>query len=204
MAVVSESAPTRGERTRSRLLEAGSAVFAERGFHAARVDDVVKTARTSHGTFYLYFANKQDLFRALATEVATEMAALAGEFPPLPPTGEGPAAVRDWLGRFADLYDREGAVIQAWTEAEISDSEFGRIGGDLVREFIGRIAAQIRPAAPDLDALMAATAIVAMIERSYYLFVSGTPKADREVVLDTVAGAIYAGVYGGDRGRKSR
>ena len=93
-------------------------------------------------------------------------------------------------------------MIQAWTEAEISDSEFGRIGGDLVREFIGRIAARIRPAAPDLDALMAATAIVAMIERTYYLFVSGTPpRADREVVLDTLAGAIHAGVYGtaGDR-----
>jgi len=196
MAVVSEPAPTRGERTRGRLLEAGSAVFAERGFHAARVDDVVKTARTSHGTFYLYFANKQDLFRALATEVASEMAALAGEFPALPSTGIGSAAVREWLGRFADLYDREGAVIQAWTEAEISDSEFGRIGGDLVREFIGRIAARIRPAAPDLDALIAATAIVAMIERTYYLFVSGTPRADREVVLDTLAGAVYAGVYG--------
>ena len=48
MAVASNPAPTRGERTRGRLLEAGSAVFAERGFHAARVDDVVKTARTSH------------------------------------------------------------------------------------------------------------------------------------------------------------
>jgi AcrR family transcriptional regulator len=197
MAVASDPAPTRGERTRGRLLEAGSAVFAERGYHAARVDDVVKTARTSHGTFYLYFSNKQDLFRALATEVAREMAALAGEFPTFPPVGESPAAVRTWLGRFAELYDREGAVIQAWTEAEISDSEFGRIGGNLVREFIARIAAGIAPAAPDLDALMAATAIVAMIERAYYLFVSGTPaKADRDVVLDTLAGAIYAGVYG--------
>ena len=98
MAVVSDPAPTRGERTRGRLLEAGSAVFAERGFHAARVDDVVKTACTSHGTFYLYFSSKEDLFRALATEVATEMADLAGEFPALSPSGDGPAAVRDWLG----------------------------------------------------------------------------------------------------------
>jgi AcrR family transcriptional regulator len=203
MAVASESALTRGERTRGRLLEAGSAVFAERGFHAARVDDVVKSARTSHGTFYLYFSSKEDLFRALATEVATEMAALAGEFPSLPPTGAGPAAVREWLTRFAALYERAGAVIQAWTEAEISDTEFGRIGGNLVREFIARIAAGIRPAAPDLDALQAATAIVAMIERTYYLYVSGSLRAHRDVVLDILAGAVYAGVYGGDGGRKS-
>ena len=203
MVVASESAPTRGERTRGRLLEAGTAVFAERGFHAARVDDVVKTACTSHGTFYLYFSSKEDLFRALAMEVATEMAALAGEFPTFPPTGDGPAAVREWLGRFGDLYERAGAVIQAWTEAEIGDSEFGRVGGKLVREFIGRIAAGIRPAAPDLDALHAATAIVAMIERTYYLYISRSLRADREIVLDILAGAIYAGVYGGHGGSKT-
>src|SRR6188508_1267779 len=144
MAVASNPAATRGERTRGRLLEAGSAVFAERGFHAARVDDVVKTARTSHGTFYLYFSSKEDLFRSLATQVAAEMAALAGEFPEFPPSGDGSGAVREWLERFADLYEREGAVIQAWTEAEISDSEFGYVGSKLVRQFIGRIAAGIR------------------------------------------------------------
>jgi len=196
MAVASNPAPTRGERTRGRLLQAGSAVFAERGFHAARVDDVVKTARTSHGTFYLYFSSKEDLFRALAMEVAAEMAALAGEFPALPPSGDGPTPLREWLEKFAELYEREGAVIQAWTEAEISDADFGRVGGNLVRKFIARIAAGIGPASPDLDALQAATAIVAMIERTYYLFVSGSLKTDREVVLDILAGAIHAGVYG--------
>src|SRR5690349_24834104 len=133
MGVATNSAATRGERTRGRLLEAGSAVFAERGFHAARVDDVVSTACTSHGTFYLYFSSKEDLFRALATEVAAEMAALAGDFPEFPPSGDGGVAVRRWLARFADLYEREGAVIQAWTEAEISDLEFGYVGSKLVR-----------------------------------------------------------------------
>ena len=204
MVVASDSPPTRGERTRGRLLEAGTAVFAERGFHAARVDDVVKTARTSHGTFYLYFSSKEDLFRALAMEVATEMAALAGEFPTFPPDGQGPAAIRAWLTRFADLYERAGPVIQAWTEAEISDSDFGHVGGKLVREFIGHIASGIRPAAPDLDALQAATALVAMIERTYYLYISGSLRADRDIVLDILADAIYAGVYGGNGSEKIR
>jgi AcrR family transcriptional regulator len=36
-----------------RLLDAGVEVFAARGYHAARVDDIVKVAETSHGTFYL-------------------------------------------------------------------------------------------------------------------------------------------------------
>ena len=66
-----------GRKTMRQLLDAGMRVFAERGFHAARVDDIVRAARTSHGTFYLYFANKEDLLRALAVECAHEMGALA-------------------------------------------------------------------------------------------------------------------------------
>ena len=53
-----------GRKTMRRLLDAGMRVFADRGFHAARVDDIVRAARTSHGTFYLYFTNKEDLLRA--------------------------------------------------------------------------------------------------------------------------------------------
>src|SRR5262245_44453372 len=67
----------RGRRTLRRLLDAGVKVFADRGYHAARVDDIVKLAKTSHGTFYLYFSNKEDLFRALVGEVAEEMERLA-------------------------------------------------------------------------------------------------------------------------------
>jgi AcrR family transcriptional regulator len=186
----------RGHRTRRRLLEAGSTVFAERGYHAARVDDVVKAARTSHGTFYLYFSSKEDLFRALAVEVATEMVALAAEFPALKPDLEGRAALRDWLTRFVECYERRSPVIRVWTEAEISDSEFGRIGGGLVGEFTGRLAARIRPAAPDLDPLVAAMAVVALIERSSYLVTTASIRADRETLLDTLANAVHQGVHG--------
>ena len=54
-----------GRETVRKLLEAGMIEFEERGFGGVRVDDVVKRAGISHGTFYLYFANKEDLFKAL-------------------------------------------------------------------------------------------------------------------------------------------
>ncbi len=77
----------RGQRTLARLLDAGASVFAERGYHAARVDDIVKAAETSHGTFYLYFASKEDLFRTLAQDLAASMVDLARELHPSPRTG---------------------------------------------------------------------------------------------------------------------
>lgn len=186
----------RGRHTMRRLLDAGATVFAERGYHAARVDDVVKAAHTSHGTFYLYFASKEDLFRALAAEVAGEMAALAAEFPPITADDVGRAEIRSWLVRFDDLHARAGPVIRAWTEAEISDSAIGRVGGGLVAEFSGRLAARIRPAAPDLDPQIAAMAIVALIERTSYLRANGSLRADRETLLDTLAAIVHRAVHG--------
>ena len=118
----------RGRRTMRKLLDAGVEIFAQRGFHAARVDDIVKLAKTSHGTFYLYFSNKEELFRALAHEVAEEMISLADSLPPIDPGPEGRARLRAWLARFVEVYEHYGPVIRAWTEAEIGGSEFGRLG----------------------------------------------------------------------------
>ena len=78
-----------GRRTMAKLLDAGMRVLAERGYHAARVDDVVRLAKVSHGTFYLYFANKEDLFRALAVQCADEMTGLAARLGPVPPDEVG-------------------------------------------------------------------------------------------------------------------
>src|SRR6266568_6715461 len=80
---------SQGKETLRRLLDAGMVTFEKRGYHAARVDDIVKVAKTSHGTFYLYFANKADLFRALVTEAAEEMTAHAASLGEVGPDDAG-------------------------------------------------------------------------------------------------------------------
>src|SRR5881396_658824 len=97
-----------GRKTMRKLLDAGMTVFEKRGYHAARVDDIVKVAKTSHGTFYLYFANKEDLFRTLTADVAEEMTALSESLAPVGATDEGYREIRQWLGRFADIYEHYG------------------------------------------------------------------------------------------------
>ncbi len=188
----------RGRRTMRRLLDAGAEIFAERGYHAARVDDVVKIAKTSHGTFYLYFANKEDLFRALATEVAEEMAGLAEALPPVAPGESGYRELRAWLERFAELYEHYGAVIRTWTEAEIGDSEFGRLGSDVLAEFARTLARRVRAdGTTDVDASIAAMALVAMIERLNYYVLANQVDVSREAMLDTLAAVTHAGLFGG-------
>lgn len=42
--------------------------FAEKGFAAARLDEIARRAGVSKGTLYLYFHNKEDLFRAVVRD----------------------------------------------------------------------------------------------------------------------------------------
>jgi AcrR family transcriptional regulator len=178
-----------------RLLDAGATVFATRGYHAARVDDIVKQARTSHGTFYLYFASKEDLFRALALDVTESMVELARSLPPLTADDVGPLS--EWLAQFQRLYERNVAVIRTWTEAEMVASEMGHVGGELVAQFSDRVADRIREAAPDLDPIIAGLALVAMIERSTYYLVTRQLPVDPAELVVTLASVIQAGLHGG-------
>ena len=189
----------RGQRTMTRLLDAGAHVFAERGYHAARVDDIVKAAQTSHGTFYLYFSSKEDLFRAIAESVAAEMVDLARDLPSLGPDRDGNAPLppfRQWLGRFNALYARHGEFVRTWTDAEIGDGDLGRIARELVGEFSRQFARRIRAAAPDLDARMTAFALVSMIERTSYYVQARQLPVSADDALDVLARVTLAALHG--------
>lgn len=47
------------------LLRAARDVFATKGFHDAKVDDIVAAANVAKGTFYLYFPDKRSVFAEL-------------------------------------------------------------------------------------------------------------------------------------------
>ena len=51
------------EERPQQILDAALAVFADRGVAAARLDDIARLAGLSKGTIYLYFPNKEELFR---------------------------------------------------------------------------------------------------------------------------------------------
>jgi AcrR family transcriptional regulator len=55
----------RKEARPAEILDAALAVFAEKGFAAARLDQVAKAAGVSKGTLYLYFDSKEALFEAV-------------------------------------------------------------------------------------------------------------------------------------------
>ena len=63
----------KGVRTRRRLLEAAEQVFAELGYHDASIVKITEAAGVSQGTFYLYFAGKQEIFDVLVEDLNTRL-----------------------------------------------------------------------------------------------------------------------------------
>ncbi|MGH9187956.1 MAG: TetR/AcrR family transcriptional regulator [Acidimicrobiales bacterium] len=193
---------SRGQRTVRNLLDAGFEVFAKRGYHPARVDDIVKVAKTSHGTFYLYFASKEDLFRALALDVSDELTALVDELGELRPTPAGKAHLRAWLVRFEDLYRAYGPIIRTWTESEIDTSDTGRLATDMLGRFSSALADRIgRVKGLAADPLVTGLAVVAMIERFSFFVLSGQARAPDDAAVDTLTEVIWAALFGPTRRR---
>jgi TetR/AcrR family transcriptional regulator, fatty acid metabolism regulator protein len=53
---------------RTRILDAAVRVFAEHGYHGARVGDIAEDAGVAHGLLYHYFASKDDVLRTIFVE----------------------------------------------------------------------------------------------------------------------------------------
>ena len=74
----SENARPRDEARavfRNAILEAAEAVFAERGLHGARIQDIAARARIAVGTVYNHFRRKEEVLDALLDERTREMLA---------------------------------------------------------------------------------------------------------------------------------
>lgn len=66
----SEKTRQKKDAKRTAMMQAAVQVFAENGYHAATVRDIVKAADVAIGTFYFYFPDKETLFVHLYEETA--------------------------------------------------------------------------------------------------------------------------------------
>ncbi len=81
------------------LLAAALDLFVERGFASTRLEDVARRAGVSKGTLYLYFANKEELFKAVVRNSI------------VPALGEAEVSIAGFDGHSADLLK---SVVHAW------------------------------------------------------------------------------------------
>src|SRR5271156_1606458 len=185
-----------GRETVRKLLEAGMIEFEERGFGGVRVDDVVKRAGISHGTFYLYFANKEDLFKALLKDALHDMEIVAGDFPVVTSDETGLTVLRRWVRKFFKAYAAHATVIRILSSADLVPDEVYGEGLQLffaIAESMttGMTAAAEAAGRRQERAELTAVACLMMLERVDYL-ISAEVQLPEDDMADRIADIMFA------------
>jgi AcrR family transcriptional regulator len=169
--------------------------FEERGFHGVRVDDVVRRAGISHGTFYLYFANKEDLFKALLKDALSDMEVVAGDFPIVTRDEKGKLLLRKWVRMFFDAYAAHATVIRILSQADLVPEE---VFGDGLQLLFGLAEAMTtgmtaanKGGGKNDHVELTALGCLLMLERVNYL-ISAEVTLPVEEMADRIADIMYA------------
>jgi AcrR family transcriptional regulator len=95
----------RKEARPAELLAAALELFVEKGYAGTRLDDVASRAGVSKGTLYLYFDNKEELFKAVVREnVVARISETAGQIERFDGSSDALLAhvVRRWWTEYGD------------------------------------------------------------------------------------------------------
>ncbi len=190
----------RGARTREALVHAARDVFERDGFLEARITDITAAAGVAAGSFYTYFTSKEDVFAAVMSEVEEEML-----HPRLEPAHDrdDPVAVIEAANRaYLAAYRRNAKLMGLMEQVAGIDPDFREQRLRRAESFKKRNAAAIRRlqadgrADPELDAVLAAEALSAMVSRmAYFRYVLNLGNASQPVLVQTLT-RLWTGALG--------
>jgi len=179
----------RGSATAARLRDAARAAFADLGWQATRVQDVVQRAGVSHGTFYTYYENKAAVLDDLVRNSQADLAALAAR--PWE-ADDVRSALQGIIGGLIDLYARDAPILRSWLEAARDERRFSDLYLELRALYIDRVAENLvtvvamsgHPSATPIRTI--ASALVAMVEQFCYCWLVLGEQHDRDDVVDAL------------------
>lgn len=191
----------RGQRAQQRILDAALAVFGEEGYDPCSIDAITTRAGCSRAAFYQYFSSKRHVFRHLAGQVARQLDASTEALAPLAPSKAGWLALRTWVARHSEIYNRYEPMFHAFHAVSESDDAIATGSLRWSLRTVSRIRARIVTTelrARELDAVImqllecvARTHDVARILRSA---VEGHYGEDR--VGDALADVFHRSLFG--------
>lgn len=125
---------------REKVLLAARRVFAEKGYHAASISDIIAAAGIARGTFYLYFVSKRAIFAELLDHFFAHMTREVRQVDvspgAKPPRDQLHAIVRHTLSTLVENRDLTRILLR---EAVGLDDDFDR----KLQDFYGRLLAVI-------------------------------------------------------------
>ena len=184
---------------RQRILDAGRTVFAEVGYGAATVDDVIVAAGTSRASFYRYFDNKQALFNELGRACFHDVRQVVSSFRSLP-EGVSPSTIEEILRQYRDLHARHVGVFRAWWERSTErDPALRKDGAATMDRLLDVLEAAVRDAAApsSLDPQVRAILLYLLVDQTYFAVSSRWSWIDPDRVAPTLATMVHRSFFAG-------
>ena len=151
------AAAVRPRNRRQLIVEAGAAVFGERGYHAAAMEEIARRVGITAAALYRHFPNKYALFAECANVMADRLVAALAEVPPDASAAEIFAAVTR-----VTVAHRETGGVYRW-EARYLERADRRVLAAKFAQVVWRVAEAVRREHPwpeeDLRAVGALGAI---------------------------------------------
>lgn len=154
----------RTERTRLALLAAARSLFEQQGYASTTVADITKAAGRAHGTLYLYFDDKRDLFTALLAGMGESITSHARDL-----WADEPTIDAIWLGvrEFFHVTEENRYLWRLLEEMASVDEAAAKLRADLRTGFVERIQRGIELvadcSADGLDPTLLAELLTAMV-----------------------------------------
>lgn len=186
-------ATVRGARTRAALVAAARRVFERDGYLDAKLTEIAKVAGCATGSFYTYFTNKEEIFAAVLEQAQQDM--MHPGMGRVSDTDDPYAVLAASNRAYLEAYRRNAKLMGLMEQVAQIDPEFRAFRARRADAFIQRNATGIADlqrrgiADTDIDPLLAARALSAMVSRlAYSVFVAGevSEGADFDAVVDTV------------------
>jgi len=184
--------------THERLIDAAQQEFDERGYVAARIDDIATRAGATRATFYLHFHGKSDVILELLDRGRADFHPLWDQLAELP-RSPSLQEVRAWVQAAAEVWERHAARSRVVVQAVNADPELAATQDAREQTEIDLLTAAVRHMgwADDAHARLECTLLFAQLARSFHLWSFGGERDPR--VLDIVAETWWAAFQRADR-----
>jgi AcrR family transcriptional regulator len=182
-----------------RILAAATKLFAERGFHSVRMEDIATQAGVAKGTLYLFFKDKDRLFRAMVADaMGRGLDEVESRLADVPGARDRLRIVISASVRFSDLYPHYLEVLHQ-LDSMPPEKRDAAIEAKRAR-YLGLIVETLRALGAEggFEVLQPERATMALLGMLHRIMVA-TPRPWPDDLAAWIEGQFLHGVSGGPR-----
>jgi len=175
--------------TRDQIMTSALEAFAERGYVATTVDDIVQRAGIGRATFYLHFDSKAAVLRELRN---TRMTVWAEQDAPRGGRSGRPS-VRSFFEKVVDFYTSAPELYTALHQARAADPEFAAAHRATMEANVADwIRTDAMPGAGESQLRLAIAMMYTMVDSFMHLWLVDGWTLDREAAIEAMTDALYS------------